>query len=545
MKKTFGFCVLLALASCDCGGGQTHLAEGELTFAPDLQFGTLAVGESLTLTATLKNVGGASVVVDAFEVSAPFTACIQHADGTCTKDAELDVGQEATVGVTYAPTAVNASAAENHASDVVAVNDSPTKPRVQVRAVGHAIPLRLSVEPPRLEYGTIEAGDLKELEVQFTNLGGSPIAFTGPAIDNPAFQADLASFPATLAKGASHTLKVTYAPQKGADDAGKLTVGTDISVQSKVEVALTGKALQAQVKLCYGFSGDAPQCLDPQAGLSGALDFGALDVGASKKAVLTLINEGNMQLELFGLANAKSAQAADLTAGRNPCSLAEPVPADFTFAPPSFGAKLPEDPTAQVPEPPRQVAVEVTYAPTFHCAPEGSNAGDVADRGVVSLKAGDRPNSPTFFIDLKGAARVGLAQAFNLSWSTRVPTALDYKVFNIGQGPLNVGAVELVEADDKDCAVGCDARPACSPARAECALFTWDAGPDAVQLAGAPSGGKTEAVVGTLTYTPGAFCGTADAGSCFPAQTVRVCTRVSSDDPFRPKVCGELKGTTF
>ncbi|HEY3450700.1 MAG TPA: choice-of-anchor D domain-containing protein [Myxococcales bacterium] len=545
MKKIIGCGVLLALASCDCGGPQTHLAEGELSFGPDLQFGILAVGETMTKTATLKNVGGASVVVDSFEVSAPFSACIQHSDGTCTKDAELDVGQEATVGVTYAPTAVNASDSENHSSDVVAINDSPTRPRVQLRVVGHAIPLRLLVEPAALDFETIEAGDLRDLVVRFTNKGSSPIALTGPAIDSAAFTADLASFPAALEQGATATLKITYAPQTGADDAGKFAVGTDISVQSQIEVPLTGKALLAKIKLCYGFDGDVPQCLDPQAGLSGELDFGALEVGTTRKATLTLVNEGNMQVELLGLANTKSAQAADTTAGKNPCGLAAPVPADFTFVPPSFGAKLPEDATAQVPEPPRQVSMELTYSPTFHCAPEGANAGDVADRGLVSLRAGNRPSSPSFFIDLKGSAKVGLAQAFNLAWSTKAPTPQSYKVFNIGPGPLNVTGVELVEADDKDCAVGCEARPVCSAARPECALFTWDDGPSAVQVAAAPPGGKAEAVAGTITYAPGVFCGAADAGSCFPSQTVKVCARVASDDPFRPKVCGELKGSTF
>ncbi|MGC4114863.1 MAG: choice-of-anchor D domain-containing protein [Myxococcales bacterium] len=543
MKKILGLGILLALNSCDCGGPQTHTAEGELTFGPDLQFGTLAVGETKTLTATLENIGGASVVVDAFEVAAPFSACIQHSDGSCTKDAELDLGQEATVAVTYAPTIVNGSEAENHTSDVVAVNDSPIKPRVKIHAVGHAIPLRLLVEPASLDFETIESGDVKELTVTFKNLGASPIAFTSPAIDNKAFTAELASLPGSLAEGASATLKITYAPQTGADDAGKFTVGTDISVQSAIVVPLKGKALLAKVKLCYGFESATQRCLDPQTGLSGELDFGAMDPGQSKKATLTLINEGNVQVALSGLANAKGAQAADSTAGKNPCSLAAPVPADFLFAPPSFGARLPEDPTSQVPEPPKQVSVEVTYTPTFHCGPDGANDGDVADRALVSLKAGDGPSSPTFFIDLKGSSKVGLAQAFNLAWSTRLPTTLGYKVFNTGPGPLQVTGVELVDADDKECAVGCESRPACS--RPECSLFTWADGPKAVEVPAATSAGKGEAVAGNITYTPGVFCGAADAGSCFPSQTVKVCARVSSNDPFRPKVCGELKGNTF
>ncbi len=541
MRKTFGFALtLLAVASCDCGGGQTHVAEGELAFEPDLHFGTLAVGESLTRTATLKNVGGAPVAVDAFEVSAPFSACIQHEDGSCTAYAELEIGQEATVGVTYAPTAVNASPAEDHSSDVVAVNDSPIAPRVQIRATGHAVPLRLLVEPAALDFGTIEAGDTKDLVVAFQNVGTSPIALTGPALENGAFTADLASLPSTLEPGGTATQKITYAPTTGADDAGRFTVSTDVSVQSRIEVPLSGKALQARVKLCYGFEGEAPQCLDPQAGLAGELDFGALEAGTTKRASLTLVNEGNVQLELLGMA-AKGAQAADTTASRNPCGLAAPVPADFTFAPPSFGTKLPEDATAQLPEPPRQVSMEVSYSPAFHCAPEGSNPGDVADRGVVSLRAGNRPSSPTFYVDLKGSAKVGLARAFNLAWTT--PTTQSYKVFNMGPGPLNVSGVELVEADELDCAVGCEARPACSPARPECALFTWDDGPRATQVAAAPEGDKAEAVVGAITFTAGVFCAGADAGACVPSRTVKVCARVSSDDPFRPKVCGELKGT--
>lgn len=547
MKKLIACGALLALSSCDCGGTKTNASEGELKFASDLQFGILAVGETLTRTATLENVGGGRVVVEGFEVASPFSACVAHQDGSCTQDVELEVGAQATVSVTYAPTAANATDAENHASEVVAVNDSPVAPRVKIHVVGHAVPARLSVDPVELDFGTLEVGDVRPLELRFANKGVQPIALSNAAIDEGAFQADLTAVPATLERDGTFTLTVTYAPQQGRDDSGALTVTTDIAVQSQVRVPLKGAALLAQVKLCYGFEGAAQACLpDALGGLAGELDFGALDAGASKRASLTLVNEGNVQVELFGLADSKGAQVVDATAAKNPCGLAEPVGADFTFAPASFGAKLPEDPTAQQPDPPKQQTMLVTYSPSHHCAPQGTSAGDVADRGVLSLKAGTRPSSPSFFLDLKGYSKVGLAKAFNVAWDSKTPAPQDYRVFNTGQGPLDVSAVELVEADALDCASGCEARAPCSAARPECALFGWSAGPTAIQIAGAPAGGQTEGVVGTVTYTPGAFCGAgADAGACFPTQTVRVCTRVTTDDPFRPKICGELQGRTY
>lgn len=547
MKKTLCCALALALSACDCGGPQTNKLEGELSFKSDLQFGVLAVNERVTLKATLQNVGGARVVVDAIEVGAPFEACIEHLDGTCTKDTELEVGQEASVAVTYAPTAANATDAENHRTDVVVVNDSPTRPRVQIHVVGHAVPLRLLVDPTGLEFGTLEVGDLKELSVRFENKGLTGIKLSNAAIDSAAFQADLTKVPALLDRGGAFTLPITYAPQAGQEDAAALTLTTDVGSQAQVKVTLHGNGLLAQVSLCFGFEGGAQTCLPDAAGkLAGELDFGALDLGVTRKASLTLKNAGNLPVELFGLANASGAQAVDSTAAKNPCGLSPALP-DFTFTPPKFGAKLPEDPTASEPNPPKEQAMQVAYSPRFNCPPQGSNAGDVADRGVISLKAGTSPKAPSFFVDLKGYSKVGLAQTDNVFWDVRQPAPQDYKVFNTGQGPLQVSGVELVEADGYECAVGCAGRPSCaSSSKPECALFGWSAGPNAVTLPGAAAGAKTEAVVGKVTYTPGTLCGTSpDAGSCFDTPTVRVCTRVSSDDPFRPKVCGELKGKTF
>jgi hypothetical protein len=549
------FCALsavLAFGGCNCGGPKVNNSQGELTFSPDLQFGVLAVGETGTRSSKLTNVGTAKVNVESLEVTLPFTACVKHLDGTCTGEATVEAGAEATVAVTYAPTAPNASDAENHVSEIIAVNDSVTKPRVSIHAVGHAVAARLVVAPTSLDFGPVEVGDSSELSITLTNKAANPVTITDARLDSTVFTTDLGKLKTKLDAGTSITAKIAYAPQGAQDDSSVLKLSADVAVESELDVPMTGKGLLAKVTLCFGLEGQTPVCLpDAKGSLAGQVDFGALDEGTSQKATLTLKNEGNVQVDLFGLADAKASQAIDLTAAANPCNVQPAATPDFTFTPASFGQKLPEDSTAQVPNPPSEVSIQVVFSPHHTCPPDDKTGaqGDVADRGAVSLKAGTFTNAPSFHVDLLGSSKLGLIKTANVYWDVPAPAPEDYQVLNTGQGPLSVTAVEMVEAsaDDTDCAQGCTQRKSCAvSALPECSHFGWDTGPQATVIPAAAAGSPTSAVVGRARYTPGVLCGsTPDAGSCFPKGYIRVCTRISSDDPFRPLACGELKGRTF
>jgi len=64
-------------------------------------------------------------------------------------------------------------------------------------------------------------------------------------------------------------------------------------------------------------------------------------------------------------------------------------------------------------------------------------------------------------------------------------------------------------------------------------------------------GAPTTGVIGQMLYTPGLFCpiydaGTpSDGGACYTTNTIRLCIRIGTDDPFTPQVCGELEGTVY
>ncbi len=529
-----------SLAGCDCGDGQTNTTKGELTFSSDMQFGVLGVGETLTREAKLKNVGTAEVVVERFEVTGPFKACLRESDGTCGKSASLGVAEERLVDVTYAPTEPNPDEETNHQGDITAVNDT-AKPRLTIHVVGHAVPTRLTVDPARLDFGDVEVGGAKEIALTLENRGLDPVEVTEATLDSSAFTVDLAALKARLARGAKVSTPVKYAPKAGQSDAAVLALTTNLPLQPKLEIPLTGKGLLEKVSFCFGFEGETQTCLpDAQGRVSGLLDFGALDDKAVKKATVTLKNEGNVQVELLGMAGGVST-TSDETARRNPCALAaaDLVP-DFTFVPTAFGAKLPED----GPGAPLTQSLSVEYSPTYHCAL------DTSDSGVVSVKAGTGPKSPWFRLDLRGYSKVGLVKVNNVSWNVATVVVKDYKVFNTGSGPLQVTKVEFTEGlGDRDCDEGCATRVACSKSTSlECSLFSWATGPTPVQVPAAAPNSTTEAVVGSVQYSAVTLCpgGTVpDGGVCSPKSTVRVCVRVSTSDPFHPEACGELEGTAF
>jgi len=540
MRRHLCWVAVLTLAGCDCGGVQTNSSEGELSFASDLQFGILGVGETITRQAKLKNVGEGTVNLERLEVTGPFRACLHESDGSCGKEAVLEIGDERVVDVTYAPTEANPSDDVNHQGDVAAVNDSPKKPRVSIHLVGHAVPSRLAVSPLALEFGDLEVGLTKEIALTLENRGVEAITISEATLDSKVFTTDLAKLKGTLDRGAKVSVNVVYAPTAGQADAATLKLVTDVALQKEIQLPASGKGLLAKVSFCFGFLGEAQTCLpDAQGRLAGELDFGALDAKVVKKATVTLKNEGNVQVDLLGMA-AGGAMASDETARKNPCKLTPAPPADFTFLPAAFASKLPED----VPNAPLTQSMEIQYSPTSACQ------DDLTDRGVVSLKAGASAKSPTFFLDLKGYSKVGLVKADNVFWDVKDVVVKDYKVFNIGPGVLGVTNVEMTEGPGtRDCNEGCATRVPCSAsALPECALFAWDSGPNPVQIPGAVSPGTTDAVVGKVRYTPGVLCGSVgapDGGTCFDSQTLRVCMRISSTDPYRPKICGELKGRTF
>jgi hypothetical protein len=308
--------------------------------------------------------------------------------------------------------------------------------------------------------------------------------------------------------------------------------------QAEVRVPLKGKGLKSTVTLCYALAGGAPKCLD-EANRTGQIDFGALDEGgAPRKATVTLKNEGNVQVAVAG-ALPGGATTRDFTAIVNPCKASPPRP-DFSFTPSGFDAKLPADATPQNPNPSRTQTLEVSYSPHH----ENGCIDDLSDTGEIRVRAGSGANAPVFNVSLLGTSKVGLVKTDNLALQVSTPVDVEYRVFNVGPGPLRVKKVEIVEGDAgaanaaTNCTTGCSSRKVCgSSSAAECAAFKFNGTVRTDYDIAAGSMGKPTAE--RVTTSPSRDLHFQPPGGT--ASALVACVRIETTDPFNPAVCGDLK----
>ncbi|MGI5861410.1 MAG: choice-of-anchor D domain-containing protein [Myxococcales bacterium] len=540
MRKLFWLAAALLLPACDCGGSQIEGRAAVIELGGDLQFGTISVGKTVTLALKVSNAGNATLTVERFEAAAPFSVSAEV-------PLVLLAGEEATIQVTYAPTEPNADANENHVGELVAVNDSD-EPEAKVRLIGHAVKPKLVFTPRALDFGEVEAGGIKDLSLTVANQGTEQVVIKEARLDSDVFSGELRKLETTLLPGSQVSARFSYAPIAGRQDEVSLILVTDMHLQPEVPFVLRGTGKAAQLTLCYALEGAEQVCLpreDSSGNLlyAGELDFGALDADgpSSQKATVTISNEGNTQVPLVGLLTGGK-MAEDVTARRNPCGVATPT-ADFTFAPPSFGAKLPEDPTEAEPNPPRSQSIEVTYKPHHECP------NDLTDTATILVRAGVGAAAKTFQLDLRGASRVGLVYTENVFFQVDRPEQRPYLVYNTGPGPLQVSAVEIVEGDEgannpyTDCSQRCADRNPCAGSTAvECEAFTWADGPNALEIAPGTSEGRTAGEVGVLEINPPPACSDLDPEPPDCGPIFKACARIVSSDPYRPVVCAELRG---
>jgi hypothetical protein len=538
--------LLLALPACDCGGPITQGRTADLDLGGDLQFGTVSVGRSVTLKTRVSNLGSSTLTIDRMEATAPFSV---SAEGFV-----LSGGEAREVEVTYAPTEPNAGPAENHVGKLIAHNDGE-EPEAAINLVGHAVQAVLVATPTALDFGELEVGGIKELDLVLENQGTEAVVISDAGIDSSVFTTELDKLMTTIAPGGRIETRVAYLPTAGREDTGSLTLVTDMLAGPQLVIPLRGKGLAARISLCWKLDeeGAEEHCLPrTDAGgntvLADELDFGALDQGEARSATLTLKNEGNVQVDLMGLADSSGHTLVDDTARENPCEAAS-VTADFVFEPDSFGPKLPEDDQTETTK-----SIKVTYRPHHECI------GDIADAGHLMLKAGRQTGAPTFYLSLKGASLIGLVDAANVNLEVDRPDQQPYSVRNLGSGMLQVTRVEITEGGSGiDCTERCsgvDARPVCQQASTavECQAFRWADGPypsEASPLEIGPattdaSGNTvpTSAEVGLLEYTPPPACPPCTPGEpCDPCDpSFKACVRIWSSDPYRSPFCAELQG---
>jgi uncharacterized membrane protein len=319
---------------------------GELLVAPDIElvppellFGEVAVGATVTLPAEIWNLGDADLTLGtlALSGSTEFTLVVDPTG------AVVAPGEWTPVEVAYTPVDETTDTGE-----VEIPSDDPDEDPVFLQLAGQFEPLPdIDVDPLTLDFGAVVPGTAVTEEVAVSNVGSGDLTVDLPVLTGSVeFFLGASQFPCVVAPGATELIMVTYTPVDLVADAGEITVTSDDPDEPTVVVELLADTTPTpDIDL-------APT----------ALQFGQVLVGGSQALQATVTNVGT----------------ADLTLG----TLAVVGTSEYTLG---------VDPSGAVLAPGDSTPVEVIYAPV-------DMGADVAQVEIPS----DDPDENPVWLDLEG-----------------------------------------------------------------------------------------------------------------------------------------------
>ncbi|MGE5237601.1 MAG: choice-of-anchor D domain-containing protein [Chloroflexota bacterium] len=216
-------------------------AQPQISLSPtSLSFDSVNAGSSATLTTQIQNQGTATLQVSAVNLCVGTSMEFSTA---ATVPFTVPAGQSVTLNVTYAPTNAGADT-----GCVQIISNAPTNgaPSLNVTGTGVVPPPaqpKISLNPPALNFGTVNLGGSQTLTTRIENLGGADLAVTGvapcPGTSNE-FSFTAPSTPFSVVSGGNASVSVTYAPLAAGADTGCIQIMNGDPANPTVSLALTG-----------------------------------------------------------------------------------------------------------------------------------------------------------------------------------------------------------------------------------------------------------------------------------------------------------------
>jgi MYXO-CTERM domain-containing protein len=271
------------------GTGATASAPAIALNPSSLNFQTVTVGSSKTLTTQVQNTGTAALNVSGVSSCTGTPASVTWSP---TASFSVTAGGSATLSLTFVPTSAGALPAG--ACLTIASND-PAKPTVNLGVSGTgatASAPAIALNPASLTFQTVVSGTSKTLAAQVQNTGTASLNVAGVS-SCPGTPGSITWTPAgtfSVAAGANASLNVTFAPMvAGALPAGAcLAIASNDPAHPTVDLGITGTATSVAGPAIF---------LDPA-----SLDFQTVGIGDSRTLTAQLHNVGSTALQVTSIA---------------------------------------------------------------------------------------------------------------------------------------------------------------------------------------------------------------------------------------------------
>jgi len=248
------------------------LAPGALSANPtSVGFGSMQIGSSQQLSATLTNTGETSVTITQASISGTGLSL-----NSPSLPMTLAAGQSANFKVVFQPRSTG------KATGSLTITSNAPNPTLTIPVSGIGTsPGLLSANPTSLGFGSVQVGNSKQLSQVVTNTGGSNVTISQYTISGSGFNVSGFTPPLTLTPGQSSTFTVTYAPQSAGAPTGNISVASNAS-NANLTIPLSGTGTTA------GQLTSAPT----------SVGFSNVQVGTSQSQTVTLSNSGGSTVSI-------------------------------------------------------------------------------------------------------------------------------------------------------------------------------------------------------------------------------------------------------
>ncbi|MFZ3329303.1 MAG: choice-of-anchor D domain-containing protein, partial [Candidatus Acidiferrales bacterium] len=246
--------------------------QGSLAANPSsINFGSLLVGASGSVSVTLTNSGTASITIS--QGTASGTGFSMSGLSVPTT---LGAGQTTTFAAKFSPTTAGSAT-----GGISIVSTAPGSPlTIALTGSGTAGQPQLTISPASVSYGNVSVGSSAPQTITLTNAGNATLTVTQLAASGSGYSVSGVAVPLNIGAGSNASFAATFAPTSAGATSGSISIVSN-APGSPASVALSGTGVQGQL-------GAAPS----------TVNFGSVNVGSNGSQTITLTNSGSASLTI-------------------------------------------------------------------------------------------------------------------------------------------------------------------------------------------------------------------------------------------------------
>ncbi|MGH9775421.1 MAG: beta strand repeat-containing protein [Candidatus Acidiferrales bacterium] len=257
------------------GAGVSNAAPKLVVSPSPVDFNSVSVGSSSSMTVTLSNTGSATLNIS--QVSS--TGSAFSISGIKTPLA-IAAGSTSSLIAKFAP-----PSAGNFTGQISIVSDDPNSPTLTGLS-GSGVPAaapNLVVSPSPVAFNNVTVGSSSSQNVKLSNTGNATLNIQGASISGTGFSMSGLNTPVSINANSSVSFSVKFAPASTGNFSGKITI-TSNDPHSPFSLDLSGTGVAAPT---------------PQLSISPSpVNFNSVTVGQTSSQTVTLKNTGNATLNI-------------------------------------------------------------------------------------------------------------------------------------------------------------------------------------------------------------------------------------------------------